>query len=1271
MKKIIAGLLAAALVTTGLGSLAYAQEEPVNEVSVNFHTAWTYNPSGDTFTNGEVTGSKSWHTHIWNDPDETGAEVVALALSLDSELEFYPYQGENLVTLGPPTYEWFFGNVAEGAGEDDTHVGFTIPDVFPVTFTPGFDASRVADKTEFLQSEGTQTQNLTITMTPWEVTEGFNISVAVYEDGLVDAVINPPTGEDDFDLSPDGHWLDIWPRDLEIGTTYTYNVTIEVTPQVPGVEFMPMVHVKCYESSLAYGTTSGSSVSYPAGDPADEIGTWTWSAEGSYEWHWDEGVNRCVGWDQHCWENYLFAHFKSSYSYTPPGDSFTNQEVTGSRGWDTHIQNRLYATGETLTNVSLSLDSDLTFDHVFGSENLVTMGPPTYEWSFPEIPVELLENVGVAFETSTWPVTYTPGFDASRMVDVTEFEGPSTQTITITVTPREAMDTIGMNVIATKEDWVNPVITSCRLEDSTDGSAGDNFRFNLFPDGHQLSMWQKEPVVDNEYTYVVTIEVTPKASKVEFLPFVGVQNMPNHPITPADTGSSATYTVDGIGTWTWSTEGSYSWGVATGEPFLAVEWGPRSSDLTNYISVTFNNIWRYLVTEDTFLNQEVTGSKSMWVAEMNNSEDGSGEPVNGVTLSLWSPLAFDDVWQGNLAAMGPPTYEWSFGDMPQGSNAHAHAGFSFENPSSMPVTFTLGLDASRVLDRTYFWQSEGTQTQNLTITVTPREEVPTLDTRVIIPQNDLVDAVITSPTGGEGVSLSPDGRNLHLHMEGLEVDTTYTFTVTIEVTPHVPYVEFTPLVNIARVPSMPAHVVTGNSLSYTVYDMGTWTWNTEGDYGWYGTEMITRALVWEPSILDLTNNVSWEYITWWGYTPAEDTFTNSEVTGRTWWQANVDNRGDATGEPITGLELMLNSELALDWNPVCLVDVTPISEEPPTYQWSFSDVAEQDTAGVWVKPENPDQFPATFTPGFDATRSADITQFLQSDGTQTQTLTIEVTPQEVTEWLIIFVAADENLLGIPIDENDLVEAVITAPPSGADLIPDGHLMIMQVPAGEVGVPTTFTITIEVTPKVPRVEYMPAVWVATPDELIGSGPFSGSSHSRTVDLLGTWTWNATGDYAGSWAEAVFGAVTFPGIQPGIEDFAIKSMFIDFDRRPRLDEIAVTKATFSLREGATYDLAVDDVIVNIDGVEIVIPAGSFRKMGLLGGEKYIYNSPRGVKPKILMVLNFDDGEWSLLAHDIDASAVNNYDGVDVAFSIGYMSAIENVNMRLGGLSYIAED
>ncbi|GAG78901.1 unnamed protein product, partial [marine sediment metagenome] len=103
---------------------------------------------------------------------------------------------------------------------------------------------------------------------------------------------------------------------------------------------------------------------------------------------------------------------------------------------------------------------------------------------------------------------------------------------------------------------------------------------------------------------------------------------------------------------------------------------------------------------------------------------------------------------------------------------------------------------------------------------------------------------------------------------------------------------------------------------------------------------------------------------------------------------------------------------------------------------------------------------------------------------------------------------------------------------------------------------------------------------------------------------------------------------------------------------------------LPEGATCDLSVDDVTVTVDGVVTTIPAGSFVQGK--GGD-YIFKTPKGVEPKVDMKLNFDKGEWSFKVDKIDASAVDNADGVDVTFAIGSMSASEHINMWVDSLSY----
>jgi len=293
-KKIIAIVLAAVLVAAGLGSFAYANPDPVNKVSALFSTQWYYDVPGDTFLNEKVEGHEDFFAQIENDPDDTTADVTALTLTLDTETEFNFFQEENLVSPEPPyEYKWYFGDVPEGLGPV-AWVGFTGPTQPLVSLTPGFDASRSLSETEF-SAPGTHTQTLTITLTPRKkgvVTEGWlHIGVGVHENDLVDAVITSPTGGN-------GHRLDIHPTGLEVGTTYTYYITIEVTPEVPKVEFMPFVAITWWEPPSDSGTISGSSLSYTA----PGAGTWKWSAVGSYEWEWTYNMVRGLQWHPCCRE---------------------------------------------------------------------------------------------------------------------------------------------------------------------------------------------------------------------------------------------------------------------------------------------------------------------------------------------------------------------------------------------------------------------------------------------------------------------------------------------------------------------------------------------------------------------------------------------------------------------------------------------------------------------------------------------------------------------------------------------------------------------------------------------------------------------------------------------------------------------------------------------------------------------------------------------------------------------------------------------------------
>ncbi len=693
-------------------------------------------------------------------------------------------------------------------------------------------------------------------------------------------------------------------------------------------------------------------------------------------------------------------------------------------------------------------------------------------------------------------------------------------------------------------------------------------------------------------------------------------------------------------------------------------------DPVNKVSAMFSTQWYYDVPGDSFMNGEVEGHEDFF-AQMENDPDGTEADVTGLTLTLDSGLAFDCI-EPDPVTIGPPTYEWSFGDVPEGLGPVAWVGFM--GPTQPLVPLTPGFSASRSLSETEF---SAPDTQTLTITLTPQEdEVMTeggwFSIGVGVHENDLVDAVITSPTGGEGIQLRSEGHRLDIHPTGLSVGIPWSITVTIEVTPKVPKVEFMPFVDIKWFGPPSA---SGSTSFYAAPGAGTWTWSATGSYEWQWTYNMMRGLQWHPCSREiLVNTAEVQYSTFRVYTAPGNTFENGEVTGDTWWHTELWNTPDASEEPIAGPELSLDTGLALDWYPLASAP-TLVTEGPPTYEWGLADLSEGEAGTVFVHPTNPaDEVLGSFTPGFNASVSVDRIQFSQLEGTQTQTLTITVEKVDPEARITLLVFTDESLFPLlPVDKGDLVEAVIPSSyefPEWTEFVfPGGTGFIMDTMHMEPDETRVIEIPIEVTPKVPRVEYKPAVNVGSKGAYPERQSHFGTFHSFEVDSLGTWTWSAEGEYDWRWQHREEGGqVVFPGISSAIEDFAIEHMFIDFDQRPNHDKIDIKKATFRLPEGATYDLAVDDVTVTVDGVVITIPAGSFVQGK--GGD-YIFKTPKGVEPKVDMKLNFDKGEWHFKVDKIDASAVDNCDGVDVAFCIGYMAARENIDMQIGGLSYIAEE
>ena len=175
MKKLVPLVITTVFLALAVGAVlaltptAVAQQVEGNQVEVGFWSNWDHRVYGDSFTNAEVSSRRGWRiSDIINTPDETGEPIRGLRAKLDSQQDFDRVEEIDLVRRGPPTYEWFYGDISEDFVEHRLHatdawVAFSRPT--PDKLAPGFDVSRTFDKTGFT---GPDTQTMTVTITPRE-----------------------------------------------------------------------------------------------------------------------------------------------------------------------------------------------------------------------------------------------------------------------------------------------------------------------------------------------------------------------------------------------------------------------------------------------------------------------------------------------------------------------------------------------------------------------------------------------------------------------------------------------------------------------------------------------------------------------------------------------------------------------------------------------------------------------------------------------------------------------------------------------------------------------------------------------------------------------------------------------------------------------------------------------------------------------------------------------------------------------------------------------
>jgi hypothetical protein len=282
--------------------------------------------------------------------------------------------------------------------------------------------------------------------------------------------------------------------------------------------------------------------------------------------------------------NEVLVYFLSSITHEVRGDTFTNKEVSGSTSWHTRIINTPDETGGPITDLKVTLNSELQFDLV-PAQHFTRMGPPVYEWSFGSAPeagseyLPWLPDACIGFSSAEQsPCTFTPGFDVLRSADKTIFSGPDTQTVTITITPREKVDqleNLGVCVHAMpnpdEEHFIDAHITSVST------SYGEHVE--LSPDGYDLDIRNIPLETNLPWQLTFNLEVSPEVPKIEYMPYFAINWGDPHaePYASGTTsGASVSFTND-AGSWTVSDKGNYVWSWEAHPPGYSISFHPREN----------------------------------------------------------------------------------------------------------------------------------------------------------------------------------------------------------------------------------------------------------------------------------------------------------------------------------------------------------------------------------------------------------------------------------------------------------------------------------------------------------------------------------------------------------------------------------------------------------------------------------------------------------------------------------------------------------------------
>jgi hypothetical protein len=277
-----------------------------NNVWVSFNRSYVAGVPGDTFTNTEVTGNRSWFANIHNSQDNTNLPVDDPTLTVNTNQQMAATVAVSSPPLGPPRpwssssgsgpyqYQLSLADLPQGTGNG---VGFQSAAMDPVVFTPGFDASRTISPLT-LGASGDQT--ILVTVTPLEAMGWLTVNLNTWQDGRVNPTVASATSVPPVQafVSPERTGVSASISNPTIGQPFIVTVIIhtELLGAAP-VDYMPWVNVNA-QSNLGNGVTAGSQVSV---DDADLGKPWAWSATGVYAWTWWSYLQRNIAMGGYSW----------------------------------------------------------------------------------------------------------------------------------------------------------------------------------------------------------------------------------------------------------------------------------------------------------------------------------------------------------------------------------------------------------------------------------------------------------------------------------------------------------------------------------------------------------------------------------------------------------------------------------------------------------------------------------------------------------------------------------------------------------------------------------------------------------------------------------------------------------------------------------------------------------------------------------------------------------------------------------------------------------